>query len=113
MPRLGTTEKRTDGRVKPKQVTPVRIVSATVNTTVLTLTFDQPMCLIRGIVPQYTTDVAGATPVSVTSPTIDSIEVTFSADISAATQVNILSNVDPAVRSKDGGFVADSTFPVV
>lgn len=111
MPQLGRTEKRNDGRVMPTQVTPVRIVSVAVNTTALTLTFDQPVCLTRGNVPQYTTDVAGATPVSATSPTIDTVEVTFSADIAAATQVNI-PYLDPAVRSKDGGFVADSSFPV-
>ena len=110
MPTLGRTEKRNEGRVKLKQPTYVRIVSAEVNTTVLTLTFDQPVVL-KGT-PQYTTDVAGATPVSATSPTIDSVAITYSASIAAATTVTIPSPVEPAVRSKDGGYVADSTFLV-
>ena len=111
MPQLGRTEKHTEGRVKPKQVTPVRILSATKNASVLTLTFDQPVTLIRGIVPQYTVDVAGANPLSATSPSIDTVAVTFSAAITTATSVTI-PYVDPAVRSKDGGYVSDSTFPV-
>ena len=111
MPTLGRTEKHTDNRAKPTQPTPIRIVSATKNAEVLTLTFDQPVCLIRGNVPQYTTDVPGAAPVSATAPTIDTIEVTFSATIATATEVNI-PYLDPAVRSKDGGFIADSTFPI-
>ena len=111
MPQLGRTEKRNEGRVKKTQVTPVRILSATANASVLTLTFDQPVTLIRGIVPQWTVDVAGATPVSAASPSIDTVAVTYSAAIAAATEVTI-AYVDPAVRSKDGGFVADTTFPV-
>lgn len=111
MPTLGRTDKHADPRPKQKQPTAVRITGAAVNTTVLTLTFDQPVVLKLPLVPQITTDVDGATPVSATSPTINTVEVTFSADITAATVVNI-PYLDPAVRSKVGGFIADSTFPV-
>ncbi len=107
---LGRVEKRNHGRVKPKQQTAVRITSASVNTTVLTLTFDQPVVL-RGT-PAYTTDVAGAVAVSAASSAIGTVEITFDADIAAATMVTIPSPVEPGVRSKDGGYVADSTFPV-
>lgn len=110
MPQLGQTEKETRGRVKQKQQTPVRIVSATKNVAVLTLTFDQPVVL-KGV-PQYTTSVAGATPVSATSPSIDSVAITYSATIAAATTLTVPSPVEPAIRSKDGGYVANSTFPV-
>lgn len=111
MPQLGRVEQHNEDRVQPKQPTPVRIVSATKATTVLTLVFNQPVTKIRDVVPQYTTDVAGATPLSATALTIDTVAVTFSADITAATEVNI-PYLDPAVRSKDGGYIADSTFPV-
>ena len=110
MPVLGRTEKRHEGRVKLKQPTPVRIVSATASGTVLTLSFDQPVVL-KGV-PQYTTDVVGANPVSAASPAIDTVEITYSASIAAATAITIPSPVEPGVRSKDGGYVADSTFPV-
>ena len=110
MPKLGTTEQRNDGRVKVKQVTPVRIVSADKNAAVLTLTFNQPIVL-KGT-PAYTTDLPGITAVSAVSPSIDTVEITFSATIATATSITIPSPVEPAVRSKDGGFVADSTFPV-
>jgi hypothetical protein len=105
---LGTTEKRNEGRVKPKQPTPVRIVSATKNATVITIVFDQPVVL-KGT-PQYTVTGATADPVSAASPAIDTVAITYSASIAAATDLNIPSPVEPGVRSKDGGYVADSTF---
>ena len=110
MPKLGRTETRTDGRVMRKQPTPVRILSAVKSATLLTLTFDQPVVL-KGT-PAYTTDVAGPTAISAEATAIDTVEITFSATIAAATEVNIPSPVEPAIRSKDGGYVADSTFPV-
>lgn len=109
MPQLGRTEKKNRSRVKKTQITPVRIASASVADTVLTLTFNQPVVL-KGT-PKYTTDVAGAVVVSATSPAIDTVEVTFDQSIATATQV-IIEFVDPAVRSKDGGYIADSTFPI-
>lgn len=110
MTTLGRTEKEHRGRTKKTQPTPVRILTATKNAAVLTLTFDQPVVL-KGV-PQYTTNVAGATAVSATSPSIDSVAITFSATIATATTLNIPSPVEPAVRSKDGGYVANSTFPI-
>jgi hypothetical protein len=110
MSMLSRQDQRNRGRVRQSQPTPVRIVSATKNVAVLTLTFDQPVVL-KGV-PQYTTSVAGATPVSATSPSIDTVAITFSATIAAATSVTIPSPVEPAIRSKDGGYVANSTFPV-
>ena len=105
---LQSTVKRTRERVKPRQVTPVRIVSAVAAASVLTITFDQPVTL-KGV-PQYTTDVAGPTPVSaaMTGPT--TLAITFSAAIAAATEVRIPFE-DPGIRNAVGGFVADSTFP--
>src|SRR4030095_3376873 len=103
MPRLGTTERESRGRVKPSQPTPVRILSAVKNTTLLTLTFDQPVKL-KGT-PNYTTDLPGVTAVSATSPAIDTVAITFSATLATATVVNI-PYVDPAIRSTNGGYVA-------
>ena len=111
MPIISRTDKHTDARPKQKHQTPIRITSAAVNTTVLTLVFDQPVVLKVPLVPQITTDVPGATPESATATAIDTIEVTFSATIAAATEINI-PYLDPAIRSKVGGFIADSTFPV-
>ena len=108
MPTLGRVEKRNRGRVEPKLPTSVRVVSAVAATTNLTMTFDQPIVL-RGT-PAYTTDVPGATPVSATSPSINTVVITFSATIAAATEV-IIPVADPAIRNKVGGFVADTSFP--
>ncbi len=105
---LGRVEKETRGRVKPKQPTPVRITEAKATAAVLEVTFDQPVVL-KGT-PTWTTDVAGATALSAASPSPAVVNITFSASIAAATQVNIPSPVDPAIRSKDGGYVADSMF---
>jgi hypothetical protein len=110
MPTLGRTELHNEGRVKKHQPTPVRITAAAAAGTVLTVTFDQPVVL-KGT-PNWTTDVVGATAVSAVSPSIDTVAITFSASIAAATEINIASPVDPAIRSKDGGYVADSYFKV-
>jgi hypothetical protein len=106
---IGKLEKENKGRVKPKTVTPVRIVSATKSASVVTITFDQPIVLNQ--TPKYTTDVVDVTAVSATSPTINSIAVTFSASIAAATEL-MIPYIDQGVRSKDGGYVFDSTFPL-
>ena len=101
--------KRNRDRVKPTQKTPVRIVSATAAGSVLTIVFDQPVILTG--VPQYTTDIVGATPTTaaLTSPT--TLALTFSAAVATATEMTIPFE-DPGIRSAVGGFVADSTFPV-
>jgi hypothetical protein len=106
---LGRVEKRSKGRVEPKQPTSIRISSVAVDASVLTVTYNQPIVL-KGT-PGYTTDVPGATAVSATSPSINVVEITFSAAIAAATVVNI-PVADHAIRNKVGGFVADTTFPV-
>ena len=108
MPTLGRVEKRNRGRVEPKLPTAIRVVSAVAATTTLTLTFDQPVVL-KGT-PAYTTDVVGAEALSATSPSINTVVITFSASIAAASAVNIPGG-DPAIRNKVGGFVADTTFP--
>ena len=104
-----TPVKRNRERVKQTQATPVRILSASAATTVLTITFDQAVVL-KGV-PQYTTDIVGANPVSaaLTSPT--TLALTFSASLASATVVNIPFE-DPGIRNAVGGFVSDSTFPV-
>jgi len=105
---LSTPTQRPRGRAKPTQRTPVRIVSATAATTVLTIVFDQPV-ILKGI-PAYGVDVVGPTRVSaaLTSPT--TLAITFSATIATANLVTIPFE-DPGIRSAVGGFVADSTFP--
>ena len=109
MPRLGTNEKLNRGRVDLTKQTEIRIVSAVAATTNLTVTFDQPVVL-RGT-PAWTTDIVGPTAMSATSPSPNVVVITFSASIAAATEVTI-PVADPAIRSKVGGFVADTTFPV-
>ena len=109
---LGKVEKRssTRDRVKPTRETQVRIVSAEAAGSVLTVTFDQPVVL-RGT-PKWTTDVAGdpePVAVSAANPTLNTVEITFDAVIATATEITI-PVADPAIRSKVGGFVADTTF---
>ena len=104
-----TQVKRTRERVKPTQQTPVRVLSVSAAASVLTVVFDQPV-ILKGV-PQYTTDIAGATPVSAEQTNATTLELTFSAAIATATSVTIPFQ-DPGIRSAVGGFVADSTFPV-
>ena len=88
---------------------PVGLVSATPALTVLTIVFDQTVTL-KGV-PQYTTDVAGALPVSAELASPTSVAITFDNDVSAATLVNIPYE-EAAIRNASGGFVTPSTFPV-
>ena len=104
-----TREKRSQERVKPRKATPVRIVSASAAASVLTVVFDQPV-ILEGV-PQYSTDVPGATPLSAVMTNSTTLTVTFSAAIAAATTMTIPFE-DPGIRSAVGGFVADSSFPV-
>jgi len=96
---------------QPELSTPLTITSASVATTVLTLTFQNAVSLQRGIVPAITTDVAGAEPVSAVQTGLNTVEITFSADVSAATSLNI-PNRDPAIRNASGGFVVSNVFPL-
>jgi hypothetical protein len=93
----------------PQPTVPIKVTAASAATTVVTVTYDQPVSL-NGV-PSYATDVVGADPVSavLTSPT--TIEITFDASVAAATELNIPYE-EPAVRNSSGGFVSTSTFPV-
>jgi hypothetical protein len=94
---------------RPQPTAPIGIVSATPAASVLTIVFDQTV-MLNGV-PQYTTDIGGASPVScaLTAPT--TIELTFDADVSLATAVNI-PHEEPAVRNASGGFVTPNTFTI-
>ena len=94
---------------RPQPTTPLSIVSASAAGSVLTIGFNQPVAL-KGV-PQYTTDVAGADPVSAAMTDAMTLAITFDAAVAAATEVRIPYE-EPAVRNSSGGFVADSTFPV-
>jgi hypothetical protein len=109
MTRLGTTEKETRGRVELKQPISVRISSAAKAAAVATVTFDQPVVL-KGV-PAWTTDLPGVTALSAVATSLNVVQITFSATIATATELNI-PVADPAIRNKVGGFVADTTFPV-
>jgi hypothetical protein len=111
-PRSGAVLKREGiSNNRPPKTSGIRIVSATKSGSVLTVEYDQALVPPKGLVPQYTTDVAGAEPVSAVFIDPMTIEITFSASIAAATVVNIPYE-EPAVRNSIGGYVADSTFPV-
>ena len=101
--------KRPPSQQVPSDVSPVFIVSATVSTTTLTLTFDQ-VINVQGL-PAYTTDVAGATVLSMTQPAPHQVAIVFSADITAATALNLPFR-DPAIRGASGGYVTSNTFPI-
>ena len=103
------TPRRSADRAMPKQKTPVRMVTAVAAASVLTITFDQPV-ILKGV-PQYTTDIAGANPVSAAMTNPTTLALTFSAAVATATEVRIPFE-DPGIRNAVGGFVADSTFPV-
>ncbi len=75
----------------------------------LRLDFDQPV-LLNGV-PQYTTDVVGASPVSATMLTATRIEIEFDAYISTATTITIPYE-DKAVRNNSGGFVTPTVLTV-
>jgi hypothetical protein len=77
--------------------------------TTLTVGFDQPIVLTG--TPAYTTDVVGASAVSAVKTGPTTIAITFSAVVTAATEVRIPYE-EPAVRNSSGGFVSTSTFPV-
>jgi len=92
-------------------VNPVTIEEASITETVLTLRLSEAVTLNRGVVPQITTDVDSAEPVSaeLTAPNV--VAITFSRDISSATVLNIPFR-DPAIRNSSGGYVISNTFPL-
>jgi hypothetical protein len=105
------TEKRHRGHVKSPKPNAIRIGGAVAAGTTVTITFDQPVTLMRTVLPRYTVDVAGADVVAaaLTSPAV--LVVTYDVSVAAATTLTIPVR-DPAVRNAAGGYVADTTFPV-
>ena len=114
---MGITKSRPNRRntrrniavMRPQPTTPIGMTAAAAAGSVLTITFDQPV-MLRGV-PQYTTDVAGADPLSavLTAPNI--LALTFDAAVAAATVINIPYE-EPGIRNSSGGFVSHTTFPV-
>src|SRR5687768_7797050 len=106
-----SSNKRSSGInvTKPQPTTPITVTAASAAGSVLTVTFDVPVTLDG--TPAYTTDVAGALPVSAEQTDPMTLEITFSASIAAATEVNIPYE-EACVRNASGGFVSTSTFPV-
>lgn len=111
---LGRVEQKSRGRVKNKKPNAIRIASAEAAASTVTITFDQPVSLMKTIVPQYAVDVAGPPvpePVSavMTSPTV--MVLTYSGAVATATELTIPVQ-DAAIRNAAGGYVADTTFLV-
>lgn len=94
---------------RPQPTTGIGIVSATPALTVLTMVFDQPVSL-KGV-PQYTTGIAGAAPLSAVATSPTTVDITFDQDIALATAVNIPYE-EPAIRNASGGFVTPTAFAV-
>ena len=102
--------RRTNSLVNnPQPTVPIKVTAASAATTVVTVTFDQPVSL-NGT-PAYTTDVAGAEAVSAVQTSPTTVAITFDAAVAAATELTIPYE-EPAVRNASGGFVSTSTFPV-
>ena len=107
--RSATSRKRSGGVTNPQPTTPIKITAASATGSVLTVTFDQPVSL-KGV-PKYTTDVVGATALSAAMTDMNTLAITFSATVAAATELKIPYE-EPAIRNASGGFVSTSTFPV-
>ena len=104
-----TSRKRNTNVNNPQPTTPIKVTDASVTGSVLTVTFDGPISL-NGV-PKYATSVVGATAMSAVMTGLNTIAITFSATVAAATSVTIPYE-EPAVRNASGGFVSTSTFPV-
>lgn len=91
----------------PNYDTPVRIVSVSVDLSVMTIEFNQPVVLKT--LPQYVVDVVGADPVSAVVVDPLTIAITYSQSVALGTQITIEFQ-DPGVRSSTGGYVADSVY---
>src|SRR5262245_23842232 len=89
----------------PQKTNPIKVSAVSAATTVLTVTFDQPIALTG--VPAYTTDIVGAEPVSATMTGPTTIAITYDSSVAAATELNIPYE-EPAVRNSSGGFVSTS-----
>ena len=105
---LRVSRKNTPSRSKnvqanrPQPTAAIAVTSITPAGTDVSIEFDQPVSL-NGV-PQYTTDVAGAIPVSAALTTPTTLQLTFDADVSLATLVNVPYE-EPGVRNSSGGFV--------
>lgn len=105
-----TRSRRTNPPVnRPQPSSAILVTNASSNVAVLTITFNQPVSLAG--TPAFTTDVAGATPVSAVQSGPDEIAITFSASIAAATALNV-GYRDPAVRNSSGGFVTSTSVAI-
>lgn len=94
---------------RPQPTTPIGIVSVVPALSVITVTFDQPVAL-SGL-PDYTTDIVGAEPVSAAMTSQTVMELTFDTSVALATVVNVPYE-DAAVRNSSGGFVCQSAVDV-
>ena len=103
------SRRRNPSQTVPPRTTPIAVTGVTALGAVLTVTYDQAVILTG--TPTYTTDVVGATVLSAVKTGLNTIAVTFSATVAAATEVRIPYE-EPAVRNGSGGFVSTSTFPV-
>src|SRR4029079_6484679 len=88
--------------------TPIAVTGATALGSVLTITYDQAVILTG--TPAYTTDGVGATALSAAKTGLNTVAVTFSATIAAATEVRIPYE-EPAVRNGSGGVCVSRPFP--
>ncbi len=104
-----TSRKRNNHANNPQPTTPIKVTAAHATGSVLTVTFDGPISL-QGV-PKYTTSVVGATASSAVMTGMNTVAITFSATVAAATSVTIPYE-EPAIRNASGGFVSTSTFPV-
>jgi hypothetical protein len=98
------------GRVKVRKVTPINITDVAAALSVITVTFDQPVS-VKGV-PQYAAvGAVGATPLSATQPSPNTVAITYTAPVATATAITVPFE-DPAVRNATGGFVRSSSFAV-
>ena len=107
----GRPRKRNPEINQPQESNPITISEAEAAGSVLTLTFPGIIILQRGSVPQITTDVAGAEPISAVQTAPNTVAITFDATIAAATSLTIPPR-DGAIRNASGGFVTSTYFPL-
>jgi len=87
------------------------LVTAVVEATpVVTVTFDQPV-ILNGVPTTWVALTANLSPVSAEQTGPNEIELTFGASVAAMTGLKI-TPLDPAVRTRTGGFASASAFPV-
>jgi hypothetical protein len=98
------------GQANPPVLTmPVGISSIAKSGSVATIVFDQPVNL-NGL-PAYTTSVVGVHATAASLTGMNTLLLTFSGAITAATTLTIPFG-DPAIRNASGGFAIPGTFPV-